>query len=278
VAGVLVEFAAVERDPAASGAQLDGTGVAATGSAAGSMTTVAVGVGSHDPCLDHCQRIFADSIDAASGRGASFAELAQQPRRTHTHTPVRIMATNESAVLERMQREEERTALLSGASISSRMSLSGVRRSGVVDKCYTFTTLLCAFAFPLLGTCIVILGAIIADFSSGAHVAGGAYVGGGTAELVLGACLILRLLFHLCKLSRRSCGETTNCVLFLALTFAFLVWCGVAFSLCVAVVLNGLNYHEDWRETTAMVLSCISLVLVLVFGGSTCYWAGCPAD
>ena len=204
--------------------------------------------------------------------------LSWQNAEPKPHTPFRIMATNDSTVLEKMQREEERKALLSGASISSRVSLSGVRRSGVVDKCYTFTTLLCAFAFPLLGICIVILGAIIADFSSGANVAGGAYVGGGTAELVLGACLILRLLFNLCKLSRRSCGETTNCVLFLALTFAFLVWCGVAFSLCLAVILNGLNYHEDWRETTAMVLSCISLVLVLVFGASACCWAGCPAD
>ena len=195
----------------------------------------------------------------------------------HGRLPVQIMATNDVAGLQKMQREEERTALLnSGGSITSRISLSGMRRSAAVDKCYTFTTVLCAVAFPLLGTCIMILGAIIV--SSSAHVAGGAYVGGGTAEFVLGLCLILRLLFQQCKLLRRSCGETTNYVLFVALTFAFLVWCAVAFSLCAGIILNGLNYRGDWRETVAMVLSCISLVLVLVFGGSVCCWAGCPAD
>ncbi|CAI8046841.1 hypothetical protein GBAR_LOCUS25903 [Geodia barretti] len=103
----------------------------------------------------------------------------------------------------------------------------------------------------MLGICIVILGAIIADFSSGANVAGGAYVGGGTAELVWGLASYSDAIQPV-QAVQKKCGETTNCVLFLALTFAFLVWCGVAFSLCLAVILNGLNYHEDRRETTAM--------------------------
>lgn len=181
------------------------------------------------------------------------------------------MATNNVGALERMDEDE---ALLS---ISSHTSLSGGRLSRM-DKCYVFTTLLCALTFPVLGTFILILGIFITHLNSNANVAGGAYVGGGTAEIILGACLVAKLSLQLCKLSRRRGREIANYILFVILTFAFLVWCAVAFSLCLAVVMNGLNYGGGWREATAMALSCISLVLVLVFGGTTCYWAGCPAD
>ena len=186
------------------------------------------------------------------------------------------MATNDIEGLESMHSEGERTALLL-SSLSSRAPFSG-RRHAVAGRCFTFTTVFCALSFPLLGACILVLGVLITGWSDDAHVAGGAYVGGGTAEIALGGCLVLRLLLKLCKLSRTSGGETANCLLFVALTFSFMVWCAVVFSLCVAVILNGLNYGGDWRETTAMALSGASLLLVLVFGGSVCCWAGCPAD
>ena len=176
------------------------------------------------------------------------------------------MATSGVDGLEKMESEGEKAPLLeSGA---SQLSVS-TRRRVCLDRCFSLITILCAVLFPLLGASILALGA------QDAGVVGGAYVGGGTAELVLGVCLVLRLVY---QLLRRTPGDTASCVLFAVLTFCFMVWCAVVCTLCAALVLNGLNYERNWRETAAMTLSSLSLVLVLVFGGSVCCWAGCPAD
>ena len=179
------------------------------------------------------------------------------------------MATSGVDGLEKMESEGEKAPLLeSGA---SQLSVS-TRRRVCLERSFSLITILCAVLFPLLGASILGLGALISQD------AGGAYVGGGTAELVLGVCLVLRLAYQLLRLPRRTPGDTANCVLFAVLTFCFMVWCAVVCTLCAALVLNGLNYERNWRETAAMTLSSLSLVLMLVFGGSVCCWAGCPAD
>ena len=183
------------------------------------------------------------------------------------------MATGGVDELEGM--ESEGTRLLK-SSISSQTSLSGRRR---IDTCFPVVTALCALFFPLLGACILSLGAVITrSHSDSRSLAGVAYIGGGTAELVLGLCLLARVLFLLMKLPRISSSDMASCLLFVALTLSFLVWCAVTFALSAAVLLNGMNYGGDWREVVAMTLSSVSLVLMLVFGVSACCWAGCPAD
>ena len=107
------------------------------------------------------------------------------------------MATSGVDGLEKMESEGEKAPLLeSGA---SQLSVS-TRRRVCLDRCFSLITILCAVLFPLLGASILALGA------QDAGVVGGAYVGGGTAELVLGVCLVLRLVY---QLLRRTPGDTS---------------------------------------------------------------------
>lgn len=181
------------------------------------------------------------------------------------------MATKCIDTLEELSPKHERRSLLaSGESTSSRRSRTGVERCLI-----KWTDGLCSIAFLSLGACILSLGIVTSDLYSGAYVAGGA------AELLLGVCLLVRLLAT-CKkcsagLSRN--GDTTNCVLFIALAVLFLVWCTTVCCYCAAIVLSVLRYKEgDGRLVAAMALSAVSLVLEFVFGASVCYRMGCPAD
>ena len=179
----------------------------------------------------------------------------------------------DSSLLEALERDNEKRSLIeSGVSVTSRASISSRRR----DRCYFWASALCGASFLLLGTPVAVLGAT----ASAWRTSYGAYVAGGTAELVLGACLVLRLVlqcFH-CLPRRRKAGEAAGWVLFVTLTLIFLVWCTVVCSFCVAVAWSAVNYSGDTREAVDLALSCASLVVGFAFGVSVCCWAGCPAD
>ena len=187
------------------------------------------------------------------------------------------MATPKSSIktLERVppDSEQERRVLLeaSGASATSRASVLSRRRGGVAGKWFNCTMALCGVPLLPLGASIIALGIVILNSNTTAYVVGGA------AELVLGACILLWLTFQCIKCPRRELF-TGDTVLFVALTVLFLVWCAVVCSLCAALVMSGLHYKGDERELAAIILSCVSLVLVFLFGGRVCCWAGCPAD
>ena len=178
--------------------------------------------------------------------------------------------------LERPSPDHERKSLVSsGASTSSQLSVS--RRRAGVERCFYWTTVVCGIAFLFLGICILPLGIVASNWYTGSYIAGGA------TESVLGVCLIVRLMLKCTKCpgvstSLRNAGDTTSCVLFVALTLLFLVWCATVCSFCTALVLSAMNYGGDRTEVAAIVLSCVSLVLEFVFGGSVCCWAGCPMD
>ena len=163
-------------------------------------------------------------------------------------------------------KHEKRSLLASGESTSSRRSRTGVEK---------WTDGLCSVAFLSLGACILILGIVTSDLYSGAYIAGGA------AELLLGVCLLVRLLAtsKKCSAGLSRNGDTTSCALFTALAVLFLVWCTTVCCYCAAIVLSVLRYKEgDGRLVAAMALSAVSLVLEFVFGASVCYRVGCPAD
>lgn len=170
---------------------------------------------------------------------------------------------------------EKRSLLASGVSISSRASTSSIRSPGV-EKCYFWTTVTCSVSFLLLGIPAVVLGAVATTW----HTSGSAYVGGGTAELILGTCLTLRVVFQClnCLPRRRNAGNTTSCVLFAILAFVFLMWCCVICSFCTALALSAYNYSREKSEDVAIAIASVSLVLGFMFGVSVCCWAGCPPD
>lgn len=178
------------------------------------------------------------------------------------------MATRYLDSLEELSPKHERRSLLaSGENTSS--------RSPSVERCFLWTDGLCSLAFLFLGACILSLGVVTSGLYSGAYMAGGG------AELLLGVCLLVRLLSTCKKCSglSRNGGNTTSCVLFTALAVLFLVWCTTVCCYCAALVMSALQYKEEnGRVIAAMSLSVVSLVLEFVFGASVCYRVGCPAD
>ena len=180
------------------------------------------------------------------------------------------MATNIASRLERIPPDRERVHLLeSGASTFGRRV--------VVERCHYGNTALCSIAFLLLGPVIAALGAATPNINPHASAT---YIAGGAAELVLGVCLIVRLIVKCsnCGGISTSTGDYTNCFLFATLTLLFLVWCATVCSFCAALVFSGVDYTGDRREVSAIVLTCISLLLQIVFGASVCFWAGCQVD
>ena len=183
------------------------------------------------------------------------------------------MATNYIDSLERNPLDGEKTSLLARRGrIPGRIVFTSTpgRRSSGLGRCIYCTTSFCAVAFFLLGACTVSLGIVISESRTSAYTAGGG------AELVLGVCLLLGLMLQCFKCPKTR--ATGDCVLFAALTLLFLVWCAVVCSHCVGLVFSALNYSGDKLELTAIVLSCVSLLLAFLFGGGVCCWAGCPAD
>lgn len=185
------------------------------------------------------------------------------------------MATDYISSLERNTPNEEKTSLLARRDrVSGRIGLftsTPSRHGGGLGRCIYWTTSFCGVAFILLGACTLSLGIVISKYRTSAYTAGGG------AELVLGACLLLGLMLE-CSKCPRPAKSTGDCVLFIALTLLFLLWCAAVCSYCVALVFSALNYNGDRRELSAILLSSLSLLLTLVFGGSVCCWAGCPAD
>lgn len=175
-----------------------------------------------------------------------------------------------SGSIDDMERDE-RTALFPRDAQTSR------RRAGV-DKCFLWTNILLGVAFIVLGGLIVFVSA--STLSSWYK---DAYLAGGLAEFIFGTCLLIRLVLLCLKIpgvssSLRRTGDATSCLLFTALTLLFLVWVTSVCSLFAAIIESGLHIEGESKEIALIVVSCMSLVLEFVFGGSVCVFVGCSVD
>ena len=152
------------------------------------------------------------------------------------------------------------------------------RRRGGVDKCFLWTNLLTGVAFVALGMVIVSISS--STLSSWYK---DAYLAGGLAEFIFGTCLLIRLVLLCVKFPGvssplRRTGDATSCLLFTALTLLFLIWAASVCSLLAAVIQSGLHIDGQSKEIALIVLSCVSLLLEFVFGGSVCFFVGCSVD
>lgn len=172
--------------------------------------------------------------------------------------------------IDAMERDE-RTVLFSRDAQTS-------RRRGGVDKCFHWTNLLTGIAFVALGMVIV---AISSSTLSSWYK--DAYLAGGLAEFIFGTCLLIRLVLLCARFPGvssplRRTGDATSCLLFTALTLLFLIWAASVCSLLAAVIQSGLHIDGQSKEIALIVLSCVSLLLEFVFGGSVCFFVGCSVD
>ena len=147
-----------------------------------------------------------------------------------------------------------------------------------VDRCFLWTNVFSGATFFFLGLVIIIMSAYVSNswYKS-------AYLAGGVCEVLLGSGLLTRLLLMCLKFPGLSTplqktGDATSCLLFLALTLLFLVWVTSVCALFAAVVQNALNIGVPEEDIVLITISCVSIILELLFGGSVCLFVGCSID
>ena len=152
------------------------------------------------------------------------------------------------------------------------------QRRTKVDWCFLWTSVFLGITFLFLGLVIIIMSAYVSN-----SWYKGAYMAGGVCEVVLGSGLLIRLLLMCLKFPGLStplqkAGDATSCLLFLALTLLFLVWATTVCTLFAAVVQNALHIGNPEEDIALITISCVSIILELLFGGSVCFFVGCSID
>ena len=152
------------------------------------------------------------------------------------------------------------------------------RRRGGIDRCFVWINALLGLAFAVLGAWVFVE-ALIASRKPYT----GPYISGGLSQFVLGLGVLVYLVLQCFKfpgvsLSPRTASDATSCMLFTALTVLFLLWVSAACSFLASLILISLHSDKDRWRITALIFSCISLLLEFIFGGSVCMWGRCAVD